>query len=279
MVLDNLMQFWEFRHALSTKFAVQSERQVAPQHHVPVFTPPRDLLAAPMVPGLDMFHHDHIIDERHHQAAMKKAYGLTKQIASGTVLVFIMLAILYTVASLIFGHHHDLHCLQQQIPHGWIDRGWRDERPVSHCDSGFTLGDVYSTLRCRVIQEHCFISKRGTVYEEAKETCERTWTYTTAELAEAARNNGTSADRAAARAASESLCVPLTSRLYMRGYRISSPRGKPISSAAPASSVWGLVLFSVGAVVLAGICSLPRQLHQRCSAVQHGTEISESPQE
>lgn len=225
-LIDQVDAWLSVRHAFPNSARNLTEpSKLASVTDTPVFTPPRDILFS-----FDTISHEPTIEsiDGGHAHVERKAWGksakLVKAVLSASLIAILGFGMLYTCASIIFGHQHTMHCHTQPVPNGWLPPGWANESAVVNCDSGYVLDEaVANSLSCLILHERCFVVKEATAAVEAMISCERIWGYTTPSMAAAARQQDSAEGRAAALGAANASCVPIMKtqpvRLFQRLFR------------------------------------------------------------
>lgn len=126
--------------------------------------------------------------------------------------LFLLLALMYTLATAIFGRNSSTVCPYQKVSHGHIKPGAAGERPSVTCNQGFWFDKVLAdTLSCQIVRKRC-------VGGWERRSCDETWLFTTVSLAKAALVNGSKDDLRTASQLVDSLCfpgnLPSASQLY-----------------------------------------------------------------
>lgn len=273
--MDDASRWLELRHQLAPSFGIRpSDREGTLSREVTlvsnVFTPPRECVREG-------------VREAQPKAQTKKRGGqesLTAlRLVAKAVLVslglFLLLALMYTLATLIFGRGSAV-CIQE-VPHGQLKPGLAGDRPRVTCEQGYWFNKVLAdTLRCQLVRKRC-------VGAWKRRSCDETWMFTTAALAKAAQRNSTKETINSASRVMDSLCfegkLPGTSQLYLRVPQTRRSSDLPLPSAAGGILVLGsLALLVATAAGRARNLTQPPHLGPDCALdIEDGADSLEAP--
>lgn len=265
---DQVVRMLEFRHAVAFDgFDGRGDGVIAPHHEMLAYTPPREVVSFAPLPRKG--HDDHSVSDAHHALAKRQAMRIVFLSSVFIAAMLALAAILVSVAMLVFGDPPPVVCPAVPIPHGAVLAGSNYTRLQATCADGYEIAAWAQDIRCRLVSERCYVAQAATASKEVKESCVRTFAYTTARVAAESLQGGGSEDHHASVAALshvERTCVPsrlpTPTQLYERGdglhqagLRLKAPRRR---ASAPAAGPVALVLLPLGALVASSVVRAQR---------------------
>jgi len=226
-----------------------------------MFTPPRDDFAGLDLPGQ--------IDEprevsRSADQSTLQALALLCRVVCFSLIVGCIIAVSYSIESLVIKEPITLHCKEQPIKHGKLMPGVKGSNATVMCDHGFEKGPKIQ-VKCLMVTEKCVITKKATVLKEEVKKCWRQYAYVSPGFAEKALLNGTTTfgqlDDEEERAI-PGACVLARPKGNEQGSKLFEQRrrptvlrsqGQPLFLASPAASLAAVFLLPMAVLLVAGL--------------------------
>lgn len=152
-----------------------------------MFTPPRDDFAGLDLPG--QINEPREVSRAADQSTLQ-AVALLCRVVCFSLIVACIIAVSYSILSLVIKEPITLHCKEQRIKNGKLMPGVAGSTAIVMCDDGFEKGPTVR-VKCLMVSEKCVITKKATVLKEEVKKCWRQYAYVSPRFAEKALLNGT----------------------------------------------------------------------------------------
>lgn len=152
-----------------------------------MFTPPRDDFAGIPLPG--QVNSPREVSRTADQSTLQAA-ALLCRVVCFSLIVACVIAVSYSILSLVIREPITLHCKEQPIQNGKLMPGVAGSTAIVMCNDGFEKGPTVK-VKCLMVAEKCVITKKATVLKEEVKKCWRRYAYVSPKFAEKALLNGT----------------------------------------------------------------------------------------